>query len=70
MTDDDYWYLRAACRGKHEIFDSIESVGGKQFYPHLTEAQAICSVCPVFNECRQDGADELTGIWAGEPKGA
>lgn len=68
---DDYWYLRAACRGNWHLFDAEESVdgGSKQHYPHLTEAREICSVCPVFNQCRQDGKDELTGIWAGEPKG-
>lgn len=64
-----YWYLRAVCRGKWELFDSVESVGGKQFYPHLERAREYCDVCPVFEWCRQAGEREITGIYAGEPKG-
>ncbi len=69
MTEE-YWYLKAECRSHpYEWWDSVESVGGKQFYPHLTQAREVCNVCPVFNQCRIDGKDELTGIWASEPKG-
>lgn len=68
---DDYWPIRALCRGKWGLFDAADTVdgGSKQFYPHLTQAQALCSVCPVARQCEIAGEDEPTGIWSGEPKG-
>lgn len=74
-NDDDYWYLRAACRGKHELFDAEESLSTKEHYPHIEQARDICwgrdgrVECPVRAQCRLAGRTELTGIYDGEPAG-
>lgn len=71
MTDapDNHWMLKAECRGKWDLFDSVEDDNGKDVYPYLVQARATCSVCPVWDECHAAGAPEVTNIWAGEIKG-
>lgn len=68
FTEPDAWTLEALCRGQWELFDAVQSVDGKDYYPYLTEAQAICAECPVLKECRRAGRGEPTGIWGGEAK--
>lgn len=66
---DNHWTLQANCRGKWDLFDSVPDENGKDTYPHLEEAQALCHTCPVFNECEAAGFKEDTNIWAAEPRG-
>lgn len=68
MTTDREWMKDAACRGAWELFDEVESVGGRYVYPHLERARAICETCPVFWQCAEASEGEVSGIWAGLPK--
>ena len=55
------WMARAACRGEDPaVF--FPSLGG-----NAAKARAICSICPVRQECRAYAlADpESAGVWAG-----
>ena len=65
---DREWTKDAECKGKWDLFDAQESVSGRDYYPYLTEAQAICATCPVFDLCKEAGEGERTGIWGGEPR--
>ena len=55
-----WWHAEAACRGTDAIFfvDRGESA---------EPAKAICSTCPVVDECRDFALDsgEKHGIWGG-----
>lgn len=66
--NDNYWYIEALCRDKSELFDATEDDYGKDQYPRLDEAQAICAECPVSFFCDLEGRHEPTGIWAGTPR--
>jgi hypothetical protein len=66
---DNHWMLRANCRGKWDLFDSVEDENGKDTYPFIEKARALCSACPVWDECRAAGGAEVTNIWAGDIKG-
>ena len=55
------WHLQAACHGVKNP---------DIFFPHgnaiTTEALALCSGCPVKEECRQSATDQnLWGVWGG-----
>ena len=56
------WADHAACKGKTDLF--YPDRGDTKSY---RAAVAICSTCPVFEQCRQhiDENDERFGIWAG-----
>lgn len=63
----DSWQDRGACLGAgHLFFDSYrESKKTKEI--RIKAARAICSACPVFNECEDWAHSHVeTGIWAGE----
>jgi len=53
------WHARAACRG----------VGADQFFVEkfgdLRPARALCSACPVRDECAAQGDEEEAGMWGG-----
>lgn len=57
------WKDEALCHGMWEIFDGVDDE-----YPRLAEAKAICARCPVFEQCKAAGKNEVAGIWAGEAK--
>jgi hypothetical protein len=65
--DPDYWWLQALCRGHWAWFDSVDDMDGKPHYPYLTEAQALCAKCHVFDDCDERRKKESTGIWGGIP---
>lgn len=69
LTDkDNHWSLRAACRGKWNLFDSVE-VEGKDTYPFYDQAMALCEGCPVKRDCDMQGETEPTNIWGAEVRG-
>lgn len=65
---ENHWTLYAECRGKWDLFDSVD-VDGKDTYPHEAKAKAICATCPVKRECDAAGGNALTNIWAGKERG-
>lgn len=67
-NDGNHWRWKSKCLNEWELFDSVEDENGKDSYPHLEEAKALCMECPVFEECRLDARlnKEPQGIRAGE----
>lgn len=52
------WAKRAACAGSGLNFFSRD-------IPDILECFATCIQCPVIDECRDWGADEVYGVWGG-----
>lgn len=70
---DMAWADRAACIGRiDEMFVAPEDVGANSNSPAyraaISNAVAICSTCPVFDECDQYAHHTLpaAGVWAGK----
>ena len=61
IIDPPAWHQQAACRGSNPA----------AFYPEVGQwtvsanAIAICETCPVAQQCREAGIDEVYGIWGG-----
>ena len=59
------WQQRAACAGRHELFDETGSPADH------AAAKALCATCPVIDACRAEA--NTTGaigmIWAGVLRG-
>lgn len=53
------WHRHANCRGQVELFFLDR---GQDSRP----AKELCSTCPVLDTCREAGASEGHGLWAGE----
>ena len=55
------WHAQAACRGRSDV-DFYPTVGQP-----LDPARAVCSACPVIEECRDFALahDEGHGVWGG-----
>lgn len=63
---ENHWSLRAACRGRWELFDAIDDDERADSYTDIDRAKAICDTCSVITECRTDNSGQTTGIWFGE----
>lgn len=57
------WVKRAACRG----MDTNIWFPEKGETTNANIAMAICSTCPVRQQCGEYGAYEKHGIWGGQP---
>jgi WhiB family redox-sensing transcriptional regulator len=60
------WYEYAACKGKGDLFFAPPRERPPAKVIRVAQAHAICSVCPVRQECREEAKinDEF-GIWGG-----
>jgi hypothetical protein len=52
-------YEGAPCVGKWILFE--ESQWEDNFYPHESEAKALCAKCPLIQKCREEN-DDLVGM--------
>ena len=59
------WIKDAACRG----MDTNVFFPSKHESQITRKAKSICSKCPVIEECKEYGKDELYGIWGGQGMG-
>ncbi|MDA8310254.1 MAG: WhiB family transcriptional regulator [Actinomycetota bacterium] len=57
------WRGLAACRGRTE--DMFPTVGRGSTALAYSPALAMCTTCPVVEECREAGAHERHGVWGG-----
>jgi WhiB family redox-sensing transcriptional regulator len=59
------WQARASCRGDgpHNYFPARGGGAARQ----LAAARAVCSTCPVAEQCRADAIDDpnRVGVWGG-----
>ena len=72
LHDDDSWRDLAACRGRTDLFFPPEiqyrTVDQRRLHMlHVNEAKAICSTCPVQDECLDFALTNNIkhGIWGG-----
>lgn len=58
------WRDYASCKGKHIDlwFPPLEAENQEEYY---AVAREVCSVCPVWKECLNDGVKETWGMWGG-----
>lgn len=56
------WVERAACRG---VTSAVFYPVGNVFEVDYDEAKAVCSVCPVVEQCGEQGKYERYGVWGG-----
>lgn len=61
MLSETKWMGKAACRGMDTNIFFPERGDNKT----VEIAKAICSKCPVSDECYQYGEREKMGIWGG-----
>ena len=64
MEGRDDWQGRAACRGMATGTFFVASTEPGALGAELA-AKAVCSSCPVWEECLGAGALENFGIWGG-----
>lgn len=57
----EHWSERGNCRGVHPstMFPERGDMAGWQ------RARQVCRDCPVIEQCREAGLDELHGCWGG-----
>lgn len=62
------WQVRGSCRGmKLALFFHPDGERGANRIRREKRAKAICSTCPVLNQCREFAiaAEEPYGVWGG-----
>ena len=64
MEGRDDWRGRAACRGMATGAFFVPSTDPRAWEAELA-AKAVCSSCPVQEDCLGAGAAENFGIWGG-----
>jgi hypothetical protein len=62
--DSKKWWL-VPCTTNPRAFDGEENVEGVYFYPHETDAKALCAQCPLVAECLSNYGDIEGMIVAG-----
>lgn len=68
IIDDWEWQFEAACKGMPtDIFFYSDRERGPRRERRERAAKAICSSCPVINQCREQALRlaEPYGIWGG-----
>jgi WhiB family redox-sensing transcriptional regulator len=68
VAEEWEWQLHAACRGSDpELFFRRPGERGPALRERETQAQAICSACPVRRTCLEWAlaVPELYGVWGG-----
>lgn len=60
ISTDTSWQAQAACRDKDPALFFPPGDGRRP-----EQAKAICDTCPVLEQCRKAGAEELYGVWGG-----
>lgn len=66
---NDEWMLEAACRNhENPAFYERTKNTTREFIIHLREAKALCSKCPVIDECLAKANSfpyGVSGVWGG-----
>ena len=61
------WELRAACRGRLELFFPRRAERPQARARREAKAKRLCDACPVVDECRSTARNNREyGFWAGE----
>jgi WhiB family transcriptional regulator, redox-sensing transcriptional regulator len=61
------WRSRGACRGYDSLFFHPRGERGPSRRKRVAQAKALCTNCPVLDQCRQYSLDvgEEFGTWGG-----